>query len=111
MIRILLLSLFLCAVGAYGQDDPQSPFLDPGDGSGVMYSNDPGKPVNLFELKEKMDAYWKDRDPNRKGSGYKPYKRWENYWMHFVDQNGNLPTSKELYDSWLSKASSARTPL
>ncbi|MCE2613052.1 thrombospondin type 3 repeat-containing protein [Flavobacteriaceae bacterium D16] len=110
MIRKVLLLLFLCSYVSYGQVDPQSPNVDPGDASGLIYSDEPGKPVNLFEVKEKMEAYWAGRDRNRKGSGYKPYKRWENYWMHFIDQNGNLPTSKELYDSWQSKASSAKPP-
>ncbi|MCX2717969.1 thrombospondin type 3 repeat-containing protein [Lentiprolixibacter aurantiacus] len=110
MLRVLLLTLFLCAIATYGQVNPQEPFVDPGDGSQGIYSNIPGKPVNLYKIKEQMDAYWAERDPSAKGSGYKPYKRWENYWLNFVDQNGNLPTAKELYDSWQSKASSAKTP-
>lgn len=110
MIRKLLLILLLCGIVSYGQVSPQPAGLQAADGSPLFISDVPGKPVNLYEVQEAMEAYWADRDPNRKGSGYKPYKRWENYWMHFVDQQGNLPTSKALYESWTSKASSARTP-
>ncbi len=43
-------------------------------------------PLVFMKFSEAFDAYWKNRDKDAKGSGFKPYKRWENYWMHFVDQ-------------------------
>ena len=110
MIRKLLLILFLCSTVSYGQGVPTPAGLQSADGSEILFSNTPGQPVNLYEVSEAIEAYWAQRDRNRKGSGYKPFKRWENYWMHFVDQKGNLPTSKALYNSWQAKASSARIP-
>lgn len=110
MIRNVLLILFLCAIVSYGQDSPKPAGLQTADGTPLFISDVPGKPVNLFEVQEIMEAYWAQRDRDQKGSGYKPYKRWENYWMNFVDQNGYLPTSKALYDSWKSKASSSKIP-
>ncbi|MBT8222837.1 MAG: hypothetical protein KJN96_06675, partial [Eudoraea sp.] len=110
MIRKLLLIAFLCGIVSYGQVSPTPAGLQAADGTPLFLSDVAGKPVNLYEVQEVMEAYWAQRDPNQKGSGYKPYKRWENYWMHFIDQKGNLPTSKELYDSWQAKASSAKTP-
>ena len=110
MIRKVLLILLLCSFVSYGQVTPTPAGIEAADGSQLFFSDVPGKPVNLYEVQEVMERYWEGRDRNQKGSGYKPYKRWENYWMYFVDQNGYLPTSKELYDAWQAKASSARTP-
>ena len=35
-----------------------------------------------------------------KGQGFKPFKRWEYFWSTRVDQNGQLPTRKELRNSY-----------
>ncbi len=55
------------------------------------------------EIVDAFDTYWETRDPNAKGSGYKPFKRWEYYWQHFVNEDGYLPTSAELWNVWLEK--------
>ena len=63
------------------------------------------KSTNQTKFNDIVDAfndYWKTRDPNIKGSGFKPFKRWENYWKNFVKEDGTLPTSLELYNLWLS---------
>ncbi|WP_297707976.1 thrombospondin type 3 repeat-containing protein [uncultured Eudoraea sp.] len=52
------------------------------------------------EITNAFDKYWEGKDITKKGIGYKPFKRWENYWKHFVNIDGNLPTSRQLYDSW-----------
>ncbi len=54
------------------------------------------------------NAYWETRDKNAKGSGYKPFKRWEAYWQNFVDENGYLPSSQQLWDAWLKKKGSSQ---
>lgn len=55
---------------------------------------------SLSEISDAFHQYWKGKDSLAKGSGFKPYMRWENYWQHFTDQNGYIPTSKELWDTW-----------
>lgn len=53
------------------------------------------------------NTYWQNRDVNVKGSGYKPFKRWEAYWQNYVDEDGFLPSTAELWNTWLEKN---RTP-
>ena len=36
------------------------------------------------------NAYWETHDKDAKGSGYKPFKRWEAQWENYVDINGFL---------------------
>lgn len=55
---------------------------------------------NLTEVSERFEAYWKTRDHLKKGSGYKPFKRWEAFWQHFTDEQGYLPTAGELWNDW-----------
>lgn len=58
-------------------------------------------PVKFQDIVDSFNTYWADKDPNVKGSGYKPFKRWEAYWQNFVDSEGYLPTSVEYWNSWL----------
>jgi len=60
---------------------------------------------SIDEIRKSFDAYWAktDKDPKAKGSGYKQFKRWENYWKHFADANGILPTPKAIWDSYIRK--------
>ncbi|WP_405413067.1 thrombospondin type 3 repeat-containing protein [Maribacter sp. Asnod1-A12] len=58
---------------------------------------------SLYEISKAFNEYWSDKDYSKKGSGFKPYKRWENYWSYYIDKNGNLPTSNQLWQSWRDK--------
>ncbi|PNQ74628.1 glycosyl hydrolase [Hanstruepera neustonica] len=60
-------------------------------------------PVTFQEIVDAFDAYWETRDPNVKGSGFKPFMRWKNYWENFVKEDGTLPTSAELWATWESQ--------
>ena len=59
--------------------------------------------VRFQDIVDAFNTYWETRDANQKGSGYKPFKRWENYWQNFVDQDGYLPTAVELDDTATAK--------
>ncbi|NER17960.1 thrombospondin type 3 repeat-containing protein [Spongiivirga citrea] len=61
---------------------------------------------NLFEISKSFEEYWNDKDHTKKGSGYKPFKRWEYHWSHYADVNGNLPTAKQLWDAFEAKQNS-----
>lgn len=56
--------------------------------------------VNSFE------AYWQNHDYKKKGSGYKPFKRWENYWKNLVNEQGRIVTPQELWQVWEQKSKS-----
>ena len=66
---------------------------------------------SLYDISDAFNDYWRDKDYSKKGSGFKPYKRWENYWSYYIDKNGNLPTSYDLWESWKSKQESIHTQL
>ena len=57
----------------------------------------------LNEISTAFNEYWANKDYKKKGSGFKPFKRWENYWRYFVDKNGNIPSSSALWESYNNK--------
>ena len=68
-------------------------------------------PVTFQEVVDAFNTYWETRDPNVKGSGYKPFKRWETHWRNFVKEDGTLPSTKELYNQSLHIRNLKQQPL
>ena len=57
----------------------------------------------FWEISKAFNEYWEGKDITKKGIGYKPFKRWEHYWSHFVDENGFLPSASELWQDGLKR--------
>ncbi|MBW1297688.1 T9SS type A sorting domain-containing protein [Aquimarina litoralis] len=55
------------------------------------------------EIQQSFNAYWETHDKNKKGSGYKPFKRWEYIWEDVVNEEGYLPTAKDKWTAWEHK--------
>jgi photosystem II stability/assembly factor-like uncharacterized protein len=64
-------------------------------------------PLKFKNIVDAANTYWKTHDKDVKGSGYKPFKRWENYWKNFINEDGLLPTSQDLWNTWLQKQAQA----
>ncbi len=54
-------------------------------------------------LTNNFNAYFKDKDWQAKGSGYKPFKRWENHWKHYTIKGGYIAPPTMLWDAWEQK--------
>jgi hypothetical protein len=75
------------------------------DGGEASGKSAPYTFYSIDELSKDFNAYWEGKDIDRKGSGYKPYKRWENYWQYFVDAEGYVPGPSQIWQSWKDKNS------
>jgi len=45
---------------------------------------------NFYEIQKAFYTYWEGREITR-GSGYKPFKRWEYYWQSRINPDGTFP--------------------
>lgn len=109
MRKILLFStLFLC-LHASAQYNSSSPWMQEliaskqGENRGIINVDES---FTVTEINKAFWAHWKDKDPSVKGSGFKPYMRWENYWKHLAKADGYLPSARELMASYERKANS-----
>ena len=97
MTKILLFSLLI----NYSQTDNNFSWLNE-----FKYSN--SDKINYNKVVSEGNKYWETRDKNIKGSGYKPFKRWEAHWNNYVDEYGFLPTKDDLFNVWLKEKSLSR---
>ncbi|MEN8187899.1 MAG: glycosyl hydrolase, partial [Bacteroidota bacterium] len=56
-------------------------------------------------LTNSFNAYFKDKDWQAKGSGFKPFKRWENHWKHYTIKGGYIAPPSMLWNAWEQKNS------
>ena len=89
--QLLLSGLFLISslsFGQYVQDAPWMSLLKDNSTSQENTIQD----YTLEELNEAFETYWqqKENDPEQKGSGFKPYMRWSNYWQYHLNEDGKI---------------------
>ena len=73
-------------------------------------SNAPWKKVNqnsrnnLFQSEvNAFEEYWTTHDKSKKGSGYKPFKRWESFYENQLNPDGTIITPQQLWEVWRQK--------
>ena len=105
MKRIHLLLLFLVLSSAVSaQFNENAPWLQDAVNKRVASKN----PYTLDELNKSFENYFKDKDRDAKGSGFKPYMRWMNHWKHYVTQDGTIAKPELLWNAWQQKESIAQ---
>ncbi len=97
---IILLAVFTFYIG-HSQFNSDAPWMMELQSKRKTIGNN--DPVKFEEIVDAFNNYWKNRDHTKKGSGYKPFKRWENHWRHFVKEDGTLPTPQELMEVFKQK--------
>ena len=56
--------------------------------------------ANFFDIQRAFNIYWENRKIT-KGCGWKPFKRWENYWQTRVLADGSFPSSDKNFKAFM----------
>jgi len=59
--------------------------------------------LSLNEISTSAENFFKTIDRNKKGSGLKPFKRWEYHWSYFTKSDGTIAPASELWTAWEQK--------
>ena len=107
MKKKFLLLFLLAAVSTNAQYKESTPWMKnlKKDSKIGKTKNQEETNYSIYQIRESFDKYWatSGKDSNAKGSGFKQFKRWENYWKHLVDAKGMLPSPKSMWDSFIRK--------
>lgn len=99
MIKKILLLLLICSLGIvnaqFNKDAPWNNNLR--KNKSTTYT------PTFQDVQKAFNAYWKVNNATAKGSGYKPFKRWEYIWESVVNDEGYLPTTKDQWIAWENK--------
>jgi len=95
--------LFFVLVNTYGQYNESAPWVN------SEQSKTKTSKTAFNDLSASFNAYWKDKDATKKGVGYKPFKRWENHWQHYVMEDGSIATPSIIWKAWEQKQNMAKS--
>jgi Secretion system C-terminal sorting domain len=96
MIKNYLIISLLCSFLGFSQFNPSAPWM----------ANKNTARNGQFTLDEQVEAfnqYWSKRDKNARGSGYKPFMRWEYHWRNYTNEQGFIISSEEFWNAWRQK--------
>lgn len=83
----LTVLLFISAFG-FSQYNSTAPWKN---------SNSNSKNTNFQNEVDAFNEFWKTQDKNKKGSGYKPFKRWESFYEYQLNPDGTIITPQQLF--------------
>jgi PKD repeat protein len=64
--------------------------------------------INFFTVQKAFNTYWKDRQIT-KGSGWKPFKRWEYMMLNRIQADGTRPQADETYRAYMTYKKNIRS--
>ena len=93
-VYLLLLSMYFGL--SYGQFNEAAPWMQK-DPTAEVHRK---RTRSLDDFSDSFKTYWRQKDHDYKGSGYKPFKRWENHWSNFLKKDGSLMTPESFWKAW-----------
>lgn len=97
MKKTYLVLTLLCSLLGYSQFNRSAPWMQ----GSASSENKKERPID--EIVAAFNEYWKNHDRNKKGSGYKPFMRWENHWRNKTNADGSLISPNQMWAAWQQK--------
>ena len=98
MIKNYLIVSLMCSFFGFSQFNSKAPWM-------ANTSTSRNEPT-IDELVTSFNQYWSTRDKNAKGSGYKPFMRWEYHWRNYTNEQGYIMSSADFWEAWRQKKQS-----
>ena len=95
----LLLLLFFTALG-FSQYNSSAPWI-------INKEESKQGLLTITELQNAFDQYWETHDKDLKGSGYKPFMRWQYHWENKTTPQGALITPEQMWSVFVQKKASS----
>jgi len=96
MIKNYLIVSLLCSFFGFSQFNPSAPWMQNVNTPKTGQST-------IDEQVEAFNKYWSTRDKNARGSGYKPFMRWEYHWRNYANEQGYIMSSEDFWEAWRQK--------
>lgn len=94
-----IVSLLSLSYKGYAQFNEDAPWMQ-----NLNTASKKGK-LTIDEMVASFDQYWLTHDKEKKGSGYKPFMRWEYHWRNNEHPDGTIITPLEMSKAWQMKRS------
>jgi len=99
MIKNYLIISLLCSFLGFSQFNSSAPWMN-------NVNADRAGQSTIDEQVVAFNQYWSTRDRNVRGSGFKPFMRWEYHWRNYVNKQGYVISAEEFWNAWRQKKQS-----
>jgi photosystem II stability/assembly factor-like uncharacterized protein len=96
-MRRLVFLLFLFSLALQAQIPQNAPWMIANDSVSRVAE------LTYDQMVANAQTYFNAIDINKKGSGYKPFKRWEYHWDFYKQSDGSIAPASLLWDAWRQK--------
>ncbi len=96
MKQALTLLIGLISFASFAQFNPSSPWME-------NLNRNNSSERTFDEITTSFNNFWLNKDYTKKGSGYKPFKRWEYNWKNNTNEQGYLISPQEMWTAWRQK--------
>ncbi len=103
MKRIITLFCVLLTISVSAQFSSRAPWME------VFNDVNRTTAPTFEEIVDAFDTYWADKDETVKGSGYKPFKRWQSLYQSYLNEDGTVMTREQLWDIWRAMSQNRAT--
>lgn len=103
MKQISLVFFLLILFKSNGQHNDNAPWM-----TNENVKKSANSESDFIGLTNTFNEYWKNRDFSKKGSGFKPFKRWEDHWKNNLLKDGSIATPNFIWNAWEQKQNLAK---
>ncbi len=103
MKNIITIFFFFIISLSFGQFNEAAPWMN------LDKNNSKKSKPTLNEISSSFNQYWRGKDFSKKGSGHKPFKRWENHWKNNLNKDGSIATPNIFWKAWEQKQTLAKS--
>lgn len=96
MIKNYLIVSLLCSFLGFSQFNSSAPWM-------TDINTAKRGEATIDEMVNAFNTYWSTRDKNARGSGYKPFMRWEYHWRNYTNEQGYIMPAEQLWEAWRQK--------
>ncbi|MCW1146811.1 VPS10 domain-containing protein [Flavobacterium lacisediminis] len=96
MIKNYLIVSLLCSFLGFSQFNPSAPWM-------TNVSTAKNGEATINEMVAAFNSYWTTRDKDVRGSGHKPFMRWEYHWRNYTNEQGYIMPAEQLWQAWRQK--------
>ena len=99
MIKNYLIIGLLCSFLGFSQFNPSAPWM-----KNINSSKE--NQVTIDEQVAAFNEYWSTHDRNARGSGHKPFMRWEYHWRNYANTQNYILPAEDFWQIWRTKKQS-----
>lgn len=96
--KLSILGIFISCFVAQTQVQNNAPWT-----TNLQAKGKKAQELSIFEIEQSAREFFKTLDVDSKGSGIKPFERWNYHWSFYTDENGVIKSPEKLWEAWEAK--------